>query len=68
MSKENKENKDTSSIKFYCKECRSIVETRRIGQKYVYICKKCGTKNVAFGTEKSLTTFFRIENVPAEKV
>jgi len=49
-------------IFFYCKDCNEFVDTKRIGQKYVYTCKKCGTKNVAFGTKKSLSTFFRIEN------
>ena len=58
---DNKLNKDPA-IFFYCKDCKQLVETRRVGQKYVYICKKCGTKNVAFGTKKSLETFFRIED------
>ncbi len=48
-------------VLFYCKDCEEIVETYQVGRKYVYKCRKCGTKNVAFGTEKSLNTFFRIE-------
>ncbi|MFH1533724.1 MAG: hypothetical protein ABID64_02230 [Nitrospirota bacterium] len=56
---ENKPNK--GPIIFYCKDCEEIVETYQVGRKYVYKCKKCGTKNVAFGTEKSLNTFFRLE-------
>ncbi|MFH1218273.1 MAG: hypothetical protein V1679_00330 [Candidatus Peregrinibacteria bacterium] len=48
-------------IIFYCKDCEAIVDTSRIGRQYVYKCKKCGTKNVAFGTEKSIRSFFRIE-------
>lgn len=50
-----------SPIIFYCKDCEEIVDTNRVGRKYVYKCKKCGTKNVAFGTEKSIGTFFRLE-------
>lgn len=50
-----------SSIIFYCKDCEEIVDVNRVGRKYVYTCKKCGTKNVAFGTEKSIRTFFRLE-------
>jgi len=53
----NKPNK--SPIIFYCKDCEEIVDTIQVGRKYVYKCRKCGTKNVAFGTEKSLNTFFR---------
>lgn len=48
-------------IIFYCKDCNEIVETDRCGRKYVYKCKKCGTKNVAFGTRKSIYSFFKIE-------
>jgi len=53
-----------SPILFYCKDCGKIVDTERIGKKYVYKCKICGTKNVAFGTDKSIKSFFR---VPEEK-
>lgn len=51
----------SSEIVFYCKDCEEIVDTTRIGGKYVYKCKKCGTKNVAFGTKKSIYGFFRLE-------
>lgn len=52
---------EEKSVVFFCKDCEEIVDTDRIGKKYVYKCKKCGTKNVAFGTEKSIRGFFRIE-------
>lgn len=55
-------------IIFYCKDCAEVVDTDRCGRKYVYKCKKCGTKNVAFGTKKSIYGFFRLEEKkePAE--
>ncbi|MBD3360930.1 hypothetical protein GF366_03965 [Candidatus Peregrinibacteria bacterium] len=53
--------KDSDSIIFYCKDCEKIVDTERVGRKYVYKCKKCGTKNVAFGTERSIRSFFRLD-------
>lgn len=56
---ENKPKK--GPIIFYCKDCEQIVDTIQVGRKYVYKCKKCGTKNVAFGTEKSISSFFRLE-------
>ncbi len=56
---EKQENK--SAIIFYCKDCEEIVKTTKVGSKYVYKCNKCGTKNVAFGTKKSIFHFFKIE-------
>lgn len=53
-----------SPIIFYCKDCEKIVDASKFGKRYVYTCKICGTKNVAFGTEKSIKNFFRI---PEEK-
>jgi len=62
------ENLKDCNIIFYCKDCEEIVETNRVGKKYVYTCKKCGTKNVAFGTKKSIASFFRLdEPKPVEK-
>ncbi|MBI5152729.1 hypothetical protein HZA39_04285 [Candidatus Peregrinibacteria bacterium] len=61
-------------IVFYCKDCEEIVKVERAGRKYAYRCKKCGTKNVAFGTEKSIANYFHVEKeeekpkaVPTEK-
>jgi len=54
-------------IVFYCKDCEEIVSAEKIGKKYVYKCKRCGTKNVAFGTEKSIKSFFRVKEEKKEK-
>ena len=54
---------DTSSevhIVFFCKDCEKIIEGIKIGRKYVYKCPDCGTKNVAFGTEKSINSFYHL--------
>ena len=63
-----KEENQLGSIIFYCKDCQEVVETERFGKKYVYKCKKCGTKNVAFGTKKSIYGFFRLEEKEEEVV
>lgn len=55
---------DRGGIVFYCKDCEKIVATDRVGMRYVYKCKKCKTKNVAFGTEASIKKFFHIEEDP----
>lgn len=54
-------NKLPEPIKFYCKDCEKFVETTPVGQKFVYRCNVCHTKNVAFGTEKSLRNFFHLK-------
>lgn len=54
-------------IIFYCKDCEQVVDVSKIGGKYVYKCKKCGTKNVAFGTKKSIYTYFRLEDEVEKK-
>lgn len=45
-------------IVFYCKDCRKIVDGVKIGKKYVYKCPVCNGKNVAFGTDKSIKSFY----------
>ncbi len=57
----------TNPIVFYCKDCEKIVSAEKVGKKYVYKCKLCGTKNVAFGTEKSVKSFFRVKEEKKEK-
>mgnify|MGYP001559297280 FL=1 len=53
---------DQQSIRiiFFCKDCEKIVAGIKVGRKYVYKCPACGTKNVAFGTEKSIKSFYHV--------
>ncbi|MBU1151606.1 hypothetical protein KJ632_02135 [Patescibacteria group bacterium] len=64
MTNKTEENND---IVFYCKDCEELVDTNRVGNKYVYTCKKCGTKNVAFGTKKSISSFFHLDDDKEEE-
>ncbi|MFA5842646.1 MAG: hypothetical protein WC882_03160 [Candidatus Gracilibacteria bacterium] len=50
-----------SSIVFYCKDCHKVAEVKRIGKRYAYTCSACGTKNVAFGTVRSISQYFGVE-------
>ena len=54
--------KEAASVRiiFYCKDCYKIVEGVKVGKKYVYKCPLCHTKNVAFGTEKSIRSFYHV--------
>jgi len=54
------DNKLPADLVFYCKDCRKIVETVPVGKKFVYTCNICKTKNVAFGTLKSIKNFYRV--------
>lgn len=54
------DNKLPVELVFYCKDCRKIVETTPVGRKFVYTCNICKTKNVAFGTMKSIKNFYRV--------
>lgn len=62
-----REEDNWEGIVFYCKDCEEIVKVDRVGRKYAYRCKKCGTKNVAFGTEKSIAGYFRMEEEKKEE-
>jgi len=55
------DNKLPVDLVFYCKDCRKIVETTPVGRKFVYTCNICKTKNVAFGTLKSIKNFYRVK-------
>lgn len=54
-------------IVFFCKDCEKIVSGIKVGNKYVYKCSLCGTKNVAFGTEKSIRSFYRVKEENIER-
>ena len=58
---------DDNPIIFYCKDCHEIVEVERFSKKYVYKCKKCGTKNVALGTKKSIFGYFKLDEKTMKK-
>lgn len=47
-------------IVFYCKACKKIVDAERIGKKYQYKCPLCKGTEVAFGTEMSIKSVYKI--------
>jgi hypothetical protein len=49
-----------TGIVFYCKDCEKIVDVIPVGRKFVYKCAICKTKNVAFGTEKAIRSYYRL--------
>lgn len=63
----HKENPFGPNIVYYCKDCEKIVNAQQVGRKFVFRCTICKTKNVAFGTDKSLRSFYHIEEEGSEK-
>lgn len=53
-----------TGVVYYCKDCERIVDAHQVGRKYVYSCNICKTKNVAFGTEKSIRSYFHFDEQP----
>ena len=52
---------ERGEVCFYCKDCKQLVETERINpNRYIYECKLCKGKNIALGTEASLTEYYHI--------
>ena len=58
------ENNLRVGVIFYCKDCEKVVSVTPVGRKFVYRCNICKTKNVAFGSEKSIKNFFHIKDEP----
>ena len=55
-----------SKIIYYCRECKKEVKPKRIGKKFKFSCTECKGNNVAFGSEKSLSSYYKIPNGPKE--
>ncbi len=49
-------------VSFYCKDCKTLVETERPNKDgYVFICKKCEGKNIVIGTKEWLKTNYKLK-------
>lgn len=55
-------NKERWEVSFYCKDCKSLVETERPNPKwYTFVCKKCGGKNIVIGTQEGLKSNYKLK-------
>jgi hypothetical protein len=50
-----------AKIIYYCQDCEKMVIPKRIGKKLKFKCDVCGNENVAFGTEKSIYSYYDIK-------
>lgn len=50
------------SMLFYCRDCqRIVVDPKKKGDKYIYLCPFCKGERVAFGTKNAICDFFNIK-------
>ncbi|MCK9272423.1 hypothetical protein M0P65_02650 [Candidatus Gracilibacteria bacterium] len=55
-------NPERGDIKFFCRDCRKIVETKRLDpNKYIYECQICKGRNISIGTQEGLVDFYEIK-------
>ena len=56
------DNRLPKAMVFYCKDCKKVVDAVPVGRKFAYKCSVCQTKNIAFGSIKSIKNFYRIKD------
>lgn len=55
-------NPERWEVTFYCKDCNEIVEIDRPNPNwFIFICKKCGWKNIAIWTKEWIKSKFKIK-------
>jgi len=57
----NKEENEITKIAYFCKNCKKIVNIKKI-KKNKFICAKCKKKKIAFGTAKSIKNHYNIKD------
>ncbi len=69
MTKKEEKQIDTPGILFFCRECQKLTkEPKKVGAKYAYNCPVCKSDNVAFGTRKSICSYFHLKDRDLEEV
>lgn len=50
---------ENDTIVFYCRDCEEILEVERLSEKGVkFRCKKCGGRNICYGTRRGISSYF----------
>ena|SRR3989338_8332324 len=53
-----------AKIVYFCPQCKKLIAPKRIGKKFRFSCAECHCNEVAFGTEESITKFYRLPGAP----
>lgn len=52
-----------SELKFFCKDCKKIVKVSKKDKTSLkFICEECQGNNIFFGTQKSVYSYFHLNN------
>ena len=51
---------EDQGIVFFCNDCEQVVEAEKHKDKVRFTCPECKGKNISFGTQKSVSNFFRL--------
>lgn len=55
-------NQERWEVAFYCKDCKKIVETKRLkANEYTFLCTICEGENIVIGTQEWLKTNYRLK-------
>jgi len=50
-----------AKIVYYCRECKKVVNPKRIAKKLSFKCPECDKDEVSFGTENSIANYYNIK-------
>ena len=59
VSEPKNEEDSSSPVAYYCKNCKKLVKVTHT-KTLTFICNECQKNKIAFGTEKSLQSFYHI--------
>jgi DNA-directed RNA polymerase subunit RPC12/RpoP len=51
---------DNQSVVFYCQDCEKLVRADKDQNALRFTCTECGGRSISFGTQRSLTNFFHL--------
>lgn len=49
-----------AKIVYYCPECKKLIVPKRVGNKFRFSCSECKNDLIAFGTEQSISNYYRL--------
>jgi len=58
---------ETTPVSFFCRDCRKLVTTKKASKGITFVCAECGKKDISFGTRRSLTNHFHLNEEGAQK-
>ena len=48
-----------AKITYYCRKCKKPVSVERMGKKLSFKCGECGEENIPFGSEDSVSNYYK---------